>query len=68
MPKFYVRLEPNGPPDEEGENLPNRDAAERLADAIAFDLALGPLTGPYQRVVITDENGEVVCERPLVTH
>ena len=68
MPKFYVRLEPDGPPDEKGENLPNREAAERLADAIAFDLALSPLSGPYQRVVITDECGGVVCERPLVTH
>lgn len=67
MPKYYVRLVPGGPTAETGEELPNDEAAERLADAMAVDLRRGRIS-PYQCLVVTDEQGEVVCERPLVTH
>ena len=68
MPKYFVRLEPNGAVDTEGEELPDQNAVSRLADAIAFDLRASSTSGAYQRLVIVDEQGKVVCERPIVTH
>jgi len=68
MPKYYVRLEPDGPAAKASEDLLNDDAAARLVDAIAGDLTRTKLSSPYQRVIITNERGDTICERMLVSH
>jgi hypothetical protein len=69
MPRYYVRLEPQRIRDEEGEELPEPDVARRLARSVAADLIRNSENElPYQRLVISDVTGAVICETPLVLH
>jgi hypothetical protein len=69
MPRYYLRIEPQGIIDEDGEELPGVEAAKRLADRVADDLTKNrDPDQPYQLVVVTDESGQVVHEKPLVLH
>jgi len=67
MPKYYVRLEPGGAKDVDGEWLPDPEAAKKLIEAMAADLTQnGEADLPYRRIVIRDESGAIVAEKPLL--
>ena len=68
MPRYYVRLEPQGITDKDGEELPGPEAAKRLAERVAQDLAKHREELPYQSLVVIDERGEVVHEKALMLH
>ena len=70
MPRYFVRLEPNGFEDEEGEELPGPSAAEQLADNVLVDLLKNRTKGEFecQRLIVKDEEGNVICERGIVLH
>jgi hypothetical protein len=68
MPKYYVELEPGGAKDEDGEWLPGPSAAKRLIEAMAEELTKNHRDVRYERIVVKNEDGEIVHETPLVTH
>ena len=69
MPVYFVRLEPHGLKDEEGEELSGPRAAKALGKRVADELMRNRDEElPYQRIVVTDAKGAVVYEAPLVLH
>jgi hypothetical protein len=69
MTMYYVHLEPDGLRDEEGEDLPNVQAAIQLGERVAADLIRNrEEASPYLMVVVTDVTGAIVCEAPLTLH
>jgi len=69
MPRYYMRLEPSGFEDVEGEELPGPEAAKRLAKEVALDLINHPQSEPWQHlIVVRDETGTIIHEQPLILH
>jgi len=61
MPRYFFNLAPGHPFDEEGEELPDDAAAMEAARQTVLQLALdGPPTVPEERVVVSNEKGELV--------
>ena len=65
MPRYYFRLEPDGPVDLEGEVLSDADAARELAAAIARELSKNDPRMASKRVAVFDGTGAIVHETEL---
>jgi hypothetical protein len=69
MPRYYIRLEPQAIGDNEGEELPNPEAARQVAEAMAADLTRNrDEQVPYQQLIVSDAAGAIVYEAALVLH
>jgi len=63
MPRYFFNLAPGLPIDEEGEELPDDDAAKELGRQTALEIVRdGPPTVPGERLVVSNEKGEMVDE------
>ena len=63
MPRYFFNLVPGQPLDEEGEELPDDAAAmEAARQTVREMLRDGPSTIPDERVVVSNEKGELVHE------
>jgi hypothetical protein len=61
MPRYFFNLAPGPPFDEEGEELPDDAAAMEAARETVLQLLLdGPPTVPEERLVVSNEKGELV--------
>ncbi len=68
MPRYYLRVEPNGAYDADGEELSGPEAARSFCDALAHEMRRNPDDASFQRLLIKDEHGAIVHEAPLVLH
>jgi hypothetical protein len=69
MPKYHLRVEPSGIEDTDGAELPGPRAAKQLAEAIAEDIAKSWQWDPRQHLVLVkDESGKIIYERPIILH
>jgi hypothetical protein len=66
MARYYFTLHPSGATDLEGQDFPTEAAAREEARAVARDLSCGRIPASDERIVITDEKGEVIHEEPLL--
>ena len=61
MPRYFFNLAPGQPFDEEGEELPDDAAAIEAARQTVLELVRdGPPIVPEERVVVSNEKGELV--------
>ena len=61
MPRYFFNLAPGHPFDKEGEELPDDAAAMEAARQTVLQLVLdGPPTVPEERLVVSNEKGELV--------
>ena len=61
MPRYFFDLTPGPPVDAEGEELPHDAAAMEAARQTVLQLGLdGPPTVPEERMVVSNEKGELV--------
>jgi hypothetical protein len=65
MPRYYFALHGSGAGDLEGQDFPNDDAARAEAQAVARDLSDNRNPTSDERIIVTNEKGEVVHEEPL---
>lgn len=69
MPRYYLRLEPSGIEDVDGSDLPGPQDAIELAEAVAEDMAQNWKSHPPQHLILVkDETGAIIYERPLILH
>jgi hypothetical protein len=63
MPRYFFNLAPGHPFDEEGEDLPDDAAATEIArQTVQEILRDGPPIIPEERLVVSNERGELVAE------
>ncbi len=67
MPRYYLRLEPGGAADPDGEELASLEVAKEFAEGIAREITRDQ-DRSFQSLVMIDETGKVVYEAPLVLH
>jgi hypothetical protein len=65
MPRYYFRLEPGIARDTEGDELPNDEAARRVAEDVAGDLTKNRPPTYLGTLVVADITGAVVGEIEL---
>jgi hypothetical protein len=65
MPRYFFHLQGSRATDTEGQEFPNDNAAREEAVAVARELSRGRKTSANERVVVTNEKGEVIHEEPL---
>ena len=65
MPRYFFHLHGSGAKDTEGQEFPNDAAAREEAVAVARELSTGRHTSANERLVVTNEKGEVVHEELL---
>jgi hypothetical protein len=65
MPRYYFTLYGSGAEDLDGQDFPNDDAAREEARAVAGDLSENRNPATHERIVVTNEKGEVIHEEPL---
>ncbi len=65
MPRYFFHLHGSGARDIEGQDFLDDDVAIREARAVARDLSQNRNPSSQERVVLTNEKGEVVHEEPL---
>lgn len=62
MPHYYFRVEPDGPIDAEGEDLPDDAAAMRMAACVAHEIARNDSRWSLRRVAVYNEAGRLIDE------
>jgi hypothetical protein len=60
MPRYFFNIVPGLPIDQEGEELPDDAAAIEIARQTAREI--GPPAIPHERVIVSNEKGDVVGE------
>ena len=65
MPRYYFALHGSGASDLEGQDFPNDEAARIEAQAVARDLSQNRNPASDERIVVTNEKGEVIHVEPL---
>ena len=65
MPRYFFHLCGSGARDDDGEEFPNAEAATQEAIAVARDLSRNRSVSTSERVIVTNDKGEVVHEEPL---
>ena len=65
MPRYFFHVEPVGIVDVAGIDLPDHGAAKSYASAVARMMVLDEAYGGRLRIVVKDENDDVVHEEPL---
>ena len=68
MPRYFFHLHGSGARDIEGREFADDAAAREEAIAVVRDLSRNRPTTTSERVVVTNENGEIVHEEPLGRH
>ena len=66
MPRYFFHLHGSGARDTEGQEFPNDEAARQEAVAVARDLGRNRSVATNERLVVTDESGNVIHEEPVV--
>jgi hypothetical protein len=67
LPRCYFDLEPGLGKDTEGEDLPNDEAAQRVAAEVARELARNRPPGRIGNLVVSNEQGAVVYDVELAS-
>ena len=67
MPRYFFHLHGSGAKDTDGQEFPNDAAAREEAVAVARELSRNRQTSPGERVVVTNEKGEIIHEEPLTS-
>jgi len=65
MPRYFFHLHGSGARDLEGQDFDDNSAAIQEARAVARDLSQNRNPASEERVVVTDDQGNVVHEEPL---
>ncbi len=65
MPRYFFHLRGSGALDTEGQEFPNDEAAREEARAVAYDLARNKAAATDERLIVTNEAGQVIHEEPL---
>jgi len=65
MARYYFTLYGSGAEDLDGQEFPTDEAAREEARAVARDLSQNRNPASNEKIVVTNENGEVVHEEPL---
>lgn len=65
MPRYYFNLYGSGANDLDGQEFPNDDAACEEARAVARDLSQNRNPASDERIVVTNDKGDVIHEVPL---
>jgi Domain of unknown function (DUF6894) len=65
MPRYFFHLRGSGALDTEGQEFPNDETARQEARAVARELSQNKTAVSDERLVVTNEAGEVVHEEPL---
>ena len=69
MPRYFFNLAPGQPTDEEGEELSDDASAIEVARQTALEMVRdGPPTVPGERIIVSNERGELVEEVYLEEH
>jgi len=66
VPRYYFRVEPDGPIDAEGEEFPNDVAAMREAALVVNDMTRNHPGWGSRTLCVYDEDGRQIDERELV--
>ena len=65
MPRYYFRVEPDGPIDAEGENLPDDAAATELAVLIVEEMTKKHPGWVPRRLCVYDRTGRLAAAREM---
>jgi hypothetical protein len=65
MPRYFFHLHGSGARDIEGQEFPDDRTAIQEARAVARDLSQNRKPASQERVVVTNERGDVLHEEPL---
>jgi hypothetical protein len=65
MPRYFFHLHGSGARDTEGQEFPDDRTAIQEARAVARDLSQNRKPASQERVVVTNERGDVLHEEPL---
>ena len=65
MPRYFFHLHGSGALDTEGQEFPNDEAAHEEARAVARDLSRNKAVATDERLMVTNEAGQVIHEEPL---
>jgi hypothetical protein len=65
MARYYFTLYGSGAEDLEGQEFPSDEAAREEARAVAGDLSQNRNPATNERIVVTNEKGDVIHEEPL---
>ena len=65
MARYYFTLHGSGAEDLDGQELPTDESAREEARAVARDLAQNRNPSSDEKIVVTNEKGDVIHEEPL---
>jgi hypothetical protein len=68
MPRYFFHLHGSGARDIEGWEFANEEAAREEARAVARELARNKPVPSDERLIVTDADGTVIHEEPLLRH
>jgi hypothetical protein len=62
MPRYFFHLHGSGARDTEGQELPDNEAARQEARLVARELSQNRKVATDERLIVTNEKGEVIHE------
>ncbi len=65
MPRYFFHLHGSGALDTEGQEFQNDEAAREEARAVARELSQNKIAASDERLIVTNEAGDVIHEEPL---
>jgi Domain of unknown function (DUF6894) len=65
MPRYFFHLRGSGALDTEGQEFPHDEAAREEAREVARDLSENKAVATDERLMVTNEAGQVIHEEPL---
>lgn len=65
MARYYFTLHGSGAEDLDGQEFPTDEAAREEARAVARDLSQNRNPASDEKIVVTNESGDVIHEEPL---
>jgi hypothetical protein len=68
MPRYFFHLHGSGARDTEGGEFANDEAAREEARAVARELSRNKPVPSDERLIVTDADGTVIHEEPLLRH
>jgi hypothetical protein len=66
MPRYFFHLHGSGARDTEGGEFANEEAAREEARAVARDLSRNKTAATDERLIVTDADGKIIHEEPLL--
>jgi hypothetical protein len=67
MPRYFFHLSGSGASDIEGQDFPNDEAARQEAKLVARELSQESRISKLERLVVTDADGNIIHEEPLIS-